>query len=345
METFQANAGVGWFSKKHAKKDNMAKPISDGRMIRKAISDSDGFNSLSDRAAVLFCMLIPHFNPFGKMNGGPGYVKDTVCPKRQSMTYENLPELLEEISRQTNVKWFQRDGRWWLHSVHFRTEHQKLPGEKLGQDLLPDYSGTSPGLVQDWSGTSPGLVPDQSAISPASNENENQNENEREPARSGEEKPQEGPIELTCLAGHSFEAFRALMPLRDGIFMAEDECRAYWARQPALWNDWIATVRVYRESREVAEGVVCSPIRFLRQKWGDYVQKNGQPLGRAAGVQGQPESDFAAQDEDRRRAEEFDAKSASGEIALRPRERLPFEAQDEYERKLAEGKVPMVRAP
>ena len=337
----------------------MAKPISDGRMIRKDISDSDGFNALSDRAAVLFCMMIPHFNPFGKMPGGPGYIKEIICPKRPGMAYENIPEILAEISGKTNVKWFQHDGRWWLHSLHFLSEHQKLPVKRLGQDLLPDYPGAS-GLVRDKSRTSPGVVRDQSATSPAPNENEKENEKEKEPVRACEEKKSEPapflpgplseekpdvPVNLTCLAGHSFEAFKALMPLRDGIFMAEEECCAYWARQPALWNEWISAVRVYRDSREVAAGVVCSPLKFLRKKWRDYVQKNGWPLGQQNTTHGPPGNDFDAQDEDRKRAEEFDAKVAAGEIALRPRERLSFESQEEYVLKLAEGKVPMVRAP
>ena len=127
--------------------------------------------------------------------------------------------------------------------------------------------------------------------------------------------------------------------------MAEDEGRAYWARQPALWNEWISAVRVYRDSREVAAGVVCAPLSFLRKKWRDYVQKNGWPLGQQNTTPGPPGNDFAAQDDDRKRAEEFDAKVAAGESALRPRERLSFESQEEYTQKLAEGKVPMVRAP
>jgi hypothetical protein len=135
------------------------------------------------------------------------------------------------------------------------------------------------------------------------------------------------------------------MPLRDGIFMDRAEARSYWGKHPAFWNDWNRAVSIYRESREAREGFACSPLRFLRSKWRDYVQKNGQPLGQIGGARGQPGGDFAAQDEDRRRAEEFDTKVATGEIALRPRERLTFESQDEYERKLAEGKVPMVRAP
>src|SRR3990172_8066643 len=126
----------------------MADPKSDGRMITKDISDSDSFASLSDNAQVLFCMLIPHYSGYGKMNGGPGYIKDVVCPKIDRLTYENIPSLLSEIDKKTNVKWFECNGRLWIHSVKFLSDHQKLDEKRLGRDLLPTYSGLSPEKVR-----------------------------------------------------------------------------------------------------------------------------------------------------------------------------------------------------
>ena len=117
---------------------SMPKPISEGRMINKSISNSEGFAALSPEAAVLFAMLIPWFSAHGKMNGGPGYIKDEVCPKVRYLTYQNIPALLDEISTHTNVKWFRVDGRCWLHSLHFLTEHQKL--RNMGDDRLPSYT-------------------------------------------------------------------------------------------------------------------------------------------------------------------------------------------------------------
>jgi hypothetical protein len=131
----------------------MAKPKSDGRMIRESISDSKKFGELSDTAAVLFCMLIPHYNPHGKMPGGPAYIKEIICPYRKSLTLENLPTYLQEISDKTNVKWFQLDGRWWIHSLHFLSEHQNIEVQKLGKDKLPSYPEQSREQVADYSPT------------------------------------------------------------------------------------------------------------------------------------------------------------------------------------------------
>lgn len=121
----------------------MASPKTKGRMIKREISNSKGFASLSPKAAVLFCMIIPHLDSHGKMNGGPGYLKDEVCPRVKYLTLKTIPALLKEVHDKTNVKWFEFDGRWWIHSTNFLQNHQELKPDRLGQDLLPTYSGVS----------------------------------------------------------------------------------------------------------------------------------------------------------------------------------------------------------
>lgn len=125
----------------------MANPQTDGRMLNKAISDSKKFAALSEKAAVLFAMLVPHYNSHGKMNGDPGYVKGVICPRIPYIDVAALPALLQEISDKTNTKWFEHDGRYWIHNTKFLTDHQKLDPKKLGRDLLPTYSRVSPELV------------------------------------------------------------------------------------------------------------------------------------------------------------------------------------------------------
>ena len=143
----------------------MATPTAEGRMLKKTISDSEGFASLSPEAAVLFTMIIPWFNAHGKLNGGAGYIKDEICPKIPYLTYENIPSLLSEISQKTSVKYFKVNGRCWIHSLHFNTKHQKLTS--LGKDNLPSFSSeheiteffTGSEQVRNQSGTSENQVP------------------------------------------------------------------------------------------------------------------------------------------------------------------------------------------
>jgi hypothetical protein len=138
----------------------MANPVADGRMINRAIADSDKFAALTPEAAVLFALLIPWFNSHGKLNGGPGHIKDEICPKIPYLTYENIPALLTEISSKTNVKWFMSGGRHWIHALKFNSEHQRLE-KKLGIDKLPSYS---PAPVADKPQTSTETVADKSAL-------------------------------------------------------------------------------------------------------------------------------------------------------------------------------------
>jgi len=138
----------------------MANPVADGRMINRAIADSDKFAALTPEAAVLFALLIPWFNSHGKLNGGPGHIKDEICPKIPYLTYENIPALLTEISSKTNVKWFMSGGRHWIHALKFNSEHQRLE-KKLGMDKLPSYS---PAPVADKPQTSLETVADKSAL-------------------------------------------------------------------------------------------------------------------------------------------------------------------------------------
>jgi hypothetical protein len=127
----------------------MTSPKTRGRMLNKDISDSKGFARLSPEAAVLFCMMIPHLSPYGKMNGDPCFIKGEVCPRIPYITVRKIPRLLEEISRSTNVKWFPVDGRWWIHSTKFLTDHQNLKQDKMGKDQLPNYSGPIPECNND----------------------------------------------------------------------------------------------------------------------------------------------------------------------------------------------------
>jgi hypothetical protein len=117
----------------------MAAPQAKGRMLTRDIADSCKIAALSPEAAVLFFMIIPHLNSYGKLNGGPGYIKDCICPRIPYLTLNNIPILLQEISDNTNLKWFEENDRPWLHAVKFLTDHQKLDSSKLGADKLPNY--------------------------------------------------------------------------------------------------------------------------------------------------------------------------------------------------------------
>lgn len=124
----------------------MSRTKSKGRMLRSDISKSKKIASLSDRSLILFFMMIPHLNSFGKMNGSPHFIKGEVVPLLDQFTVPVIERCLSEISDKTSVKWFNLDGLFYIHSVSWE-EHQELREDRRGQDLLPNYSGSIPGVL------------------------------------------------------------------------------------------------------------------------------------------------------------------------------------------------------
>ncbi len=118
-----------------------------GRMIRKSIARSHGVAALSPKALSLFCLIIPHFNSHGKMNGSPFFIKGECCPLIAWLDISTIKKCLDEISKETSVKWFTVDGVEYLHSLNWK-RHQVLREDRLGDDLFPsfpDKSRSTPG--------------------------------------------------------------------------------------------------------------------------------------------------------------------------------------------------------
>lgn len=116
------------------------------RMIHKSVSSSQKLASLSKESLIIFTMMIPHFNAHGKLNGSPNFIKGEVVPRLKWATLPIIEKCLSEISEKTNVKWYEDEGLYYIQSLSWG-KHQKLRPDRLGKDSLPDYSGTTPGLL------------------------------------------------------------------------------------------------------------------------------------------------------------------------------------------------------
>jgi len=130
---------------------------SPGRMITKAISDSHGISNLSPKALSLFCMIIPHFDSYGKIKANPHLLKGLVCPLIDWLDVEEIPQMLEEISTHTNVKFWTTEGIGYLQALNWE-EHQKLEKNKRGTDHFPNYPNLDSNQNDDYSATSRRLL-------------------------------------------------------------------------------------------------------------------------------------------------------------------------------------------
>ena len=113
------------------------------RMIHESISKSIKFASLSIEAQILFVLLIPHLNAYGKMNGDPHYIKGMVTPLLEYSTITLIQRCLEEINDKTNVKWFKSDGLYYIHAIHW-DKYQRFQSDRRGENKLPEYSKSTP---------------------------------------------------------------------------------------------------------------------------------------------------------------------------------------------------------
>jgi hypothetical protein len=109
-----------------------------GRLLSRSIAESEGFASLSPRAAVLFLLIIPHLNSHGKMLANPYTLKGMVCPKIGYLTVDEIGQCMAEISRKTDLKYFCFKGSWFVHALNF-DQYQKID-KRRGRDMLPGYS-------------------------------------------------------------------------------------------------------------------------------------------------------------------------------------------------------------
>jgi len=140
----------------------VADPRIPGRMIRRSIATDKGVAKLTAEQTAIFCMLIPHYDSYGKLIGEPAYVKSVALPSAKWATIPVIERALRAINRHTSVKWFRGDdGRRYLHVQHFE-KHQELRADRRGIDYLPSYGGAKPNLRKSRASKifSPGLSPD-----------------------------------------------------------------------------------------------------------------------------------------------------------------------------------------
>ncbi len=128
-------------------------------MIRRDVSKSQKIASLSKESTILFLMIIPHLNSFGKLNGSPHFIKGEVVPLLEYFDIKLIEKCLKEITEKTNVKWFKVAGLHYLQSINWE-EHQDLRESRRGHDELPDFIRQSDNSIDimEKSGSSPGQV-------------------------------------------------------------------------------------------------------------------------------------------------------------------------------------------
>ncbi|GAI21568.1 unnamed protein product, partial [marine sediment metagenome] len=67
------------------------------RMIYPQVATSLSIAGVSALAELLFWRILPQADDQGRLPGEPRQLKATVCPMREELTVDNIPELLTEL--------------------------------------------------------------------------------------------------------------------------------------------------------------------------------------------------------------------------------------------------------
>ena len=223
----------------------MAKAIA--RMLTKEISKTEKLPELSKDSLILFFLLIPHLDSHGKMNGDPYFVKGEVCPRFKWFTIPKIRSCLKDITSKTNVKWFEYQGLFYIHSLNFMEHQPGLRLERAGKDIFPNYSDS----LQE--------VQSKSGVSPDELHYEVEEEVEEE-------------VEVYS---DTVEQFWSKYPKRNGKRIGRGDCESYIRNRiiKADLESLVTATQHYAESKQATTGYAKDPIRFLKKDyWREWIE-------------------------------------------------------------------------
>lgn len=132
----------------------MGTSMADGRMLKKAISDSRRLAELeSDTNRLLYTWMIPHLDVEGRITADPDLFKGKVAPRLKNVTPEKVVSALDDMARVGLILLYEVDGDKYLELYNFH-KHNKVREDREGKSLippptdLPDNSGRTQGQVK-----------------------------------------------------------------------------------------------------------------------------------------------------------------------------------------------------
>lgn len=110
------------------------------RMISKSYSYSIEFNSLSSFEQVLFLMITPHLDDFGKIEGETQIVKARVLPSSKA-SFEDFETAIRNIEKVGLIERYEIDGRKYIRYPKFEKEQTGLNKRTISD--YPDPGDTT----------------------------------------------------------------------------------------------------------------------------------------------------------------------------------------------------------
>jgi hypothetical protein len=109
-------------------------------MVPKSLSVSKPFNTLSEFAQVLYLMITPHLDDFGKLEGDPEVIKALVLPM-SNKTVKDFELALSELSNARLIDLYEINDQKVIRQISFEDDQTGL--NKRTRSKYPNKDGSS----------------------------------------------------------------------------------------------------------------------------------------------------------------------------------------------------------
>jgi hypothetical protein len=106
-------------------------------MLSRSIAQNEQLAHVSLEADYLFARCIPHLDCEGRMPGHPTLVKSIVCPLRDEITPQRVPDLLRSLVAQGLVRWYEAGGKQVLEFPGFKAHQTGMKLDREAASTLP----------------------------------------------------------------------------------------------------------------------------------------------------------------------------------------------------------------
>lgn len=122
------------------------------RMIAKELSYSESFNSVSEFAQLLYLIITPHLDDFGKIEGNPNMLRARVIPlsKRSPRYFEAA---IKELYDAGLIDWYEVNSKKVIRYLNFEEDQTGL--DKRTKSKYPDNPNNSKNFTEVLISSSP----------------------------------------------------------------------------------------------------------------------------------------------------------------------------------------------
>lgn len=130
--------------------------MAEKRMISKVISISKKFNiRINDHfTRLLYILLIPHSDDFGRLTGDPFKIKALILPMMNDVVWEEVEKALDKLHHAELINWYESGNERYIQIINFDDHQQGLHKRTRSKfPEPPNYSRKFPEIPSEQNRT------------------------------------------------------------------------------------------------------------------------------------------------------------------------------------------------